>query len=96
MVNQLSKFEPHIAECTKLRDLPSTKNHWTWGEIHQPAFSSVENSRASTPTLARYDASRQTKLSTDATSYGLGAVLLQNHDDQWRPVAYATSPTKQR
>ena len=96
MVNQLSKFEPHIAELTKpLRDLLSTKNHWTWGEMHQTAFSSVENSLASTPTLARYDTSRQTKLSTDASSYGLGAVLLQNHDDQWRPVAYAMSPTKQ-
>lgn len=28
MVNQLSKFQPHIAELTKpLRDLLSTKNH---------------------------------------------------------------------
>jgi len=30
MVNQLSRFQPHIAELTKpLRDLLSTKNHWT-------------------------------------------------------------------
>ena len=99
MVNQLSKFQPHIAELTKpLRDLLSTKNHWTWGEIQQEAFSSVKNSLA-TPTLALHDASRQTKLSTDASSYGLGAVLLQNHDDQWYPVAYAPramSATEQR
>lgn len=100
MVNQLTKFQPHIAELTKpLRVLLSTKNHWKWGEIQQQAFSSVKNSLASTPTLALYDASCQTKLSTDVSSYGLGAVLLQNHDDQWRPVAYASramSPTEQR
>ena len=100
MVNQLSNFQPHIAELTKpLRDLLSAKNHWTWGEIQQQAFSSVKNSLASTPTLALYDASRQPKLSTDAFSYGLGAVLLQNYDDQWRPVAYALramTPTEQR
>lgn len=28
-------------------------------------------------------------LSKDASAHGLGAVLLQNHDDQWRAVAYA-------
>lgn len=89
-----------MAELTKpLTDLLSTKNHWTWGEIQQQAFSSFKNSLASTPSLALFDASRQTKLSTDASSYGLGAVLLQNHDDQWRPVAYASramSPAEQR
>jgi len=57
MVNQLSKFQPHKAELTKpLRDLLSTNNHWTWGEILHEAFSSVKNSLASTPKLALYDA----------------------------------------
>ena len=33
MVNQLSKFMPHIAEMTKpLRDLLSKKNEWMWGQ----------------------------------------------------------------
>jgi len=63
MVNQLSKFQSHIALLPKpLRDLLSAKNHWTWGEIQQQAFSAVKDSLASTPTLALYDASRQTTL----------------------------------
>lgn len=58
MVNQLSKFKPHITELTKpVRDLLSTKNRWPWREIQQQAFSSVKSSLASTPTLALYDAS---------------------------------------
>lgn len=39
------------------------------------------------------------QLSTGASSYRLGTGLLQNHDDQWRPVAYAPRaviPTEQR
>ena len=37
------------------------------------------------------DANRQTTLSSDASSYGLGAVLIQKQDnDKWNPVAYAS------
>ena len=82
MVSQLSKCRPHIAELDKLlRDLLSTKNHWPWGEIQQQAF--FLSKRASLSLLPLlYDASRQTP---QMHSYGLGAVLLQNHD-QWHPV----------
>ena len=101
MVSQLSKFQPQIAELSKpLRDLLSSKNHWSWSTAHQQAFSALKRSLATTPTLAHYDARRQTTLSTDASSYGLGAVLRQKQDDnEWRPVAYASramTPTEQR
>jgi len=72
-----------IAELTKApRDLLNTKTNWTWGEIQQQAFSFIKNSLPSTPTLALYDASHHTKLSTDASSYVPGMALLQNHDEQ--------------
>ena len=38
-------------------------------------------------------------LSSDASSFGLGAVLMQQHADKWKPVAYASramSDTEQR
>ena len=97
MVNQLSKYQPRIAELSKPL---SSKNHWSWGDAQQQVFSALKQSLASTPTLAHYDAHRATKLSSEASSYRLGAVLLQKQDnDQWRPVAYASramSPTEQR
>lgn len=77
MVNQLSKFQPQIAELSKpLRNLLSSKSHWLWGDAHQQAFAALKESLTSTLTLAHYDASCQTKLSSDASSYGLGAVLM--------------------
>ena len=36
MVNQLSKFQPRIAELSKpLRDLLSSKSHWLWSDAQQ-------------------------------------------------------------
>ena len=40
--------------------------------------------------LALYDPKAATKVSADASSYGLGAVLLQKHQEGWRPVAFAS------
>ena len=42
-----------------------------------------------TPTaLAYYDVLADTKYSADASSHGLGAVLLQLYKGTWRPVAF--------
>lgn len=41
--------------------------------------------------LTFFDSTRKTKISTDASKDGLGAVLLQaDKDGHWRPVAYAS------
>ena len=37
-----------------------------------------------------YDPAAPTKIAADASSYGLGAVLLQKDEDKWRPVGYAS------
>ena len=40
--------------------------------------------------LALYDPAADVKISADASSFGLGVVLLQRTGDNWRPVAYAS------
>ena len=103
MVNQLSKFSPELAEKSKpLRELLSTKNEWTWGESQTVAFNEIKQLLISAPVLARMIISYQppTTVASDATKYGLGAVLKQQQTDgDWRPVAFASqalSVTEQR
>ncbi|KAJ8415430.1 hypothetical protein AAFF_G00424100 [Aldrovandia affinis] len=91
MVNQLGKSIPQLAEKDKpLRDLLSKKNHWLWGADQVKAFNSLKEELSSTPVLALYDPNKDSKVSADVSSFGLGAVLLQKWAEEWRPVAYAS------
>uniref|UniRef100_A0AAQ5Z7N1 ribonuclease H n=1 Tax=Amphiprion ocellaris TaxID=80972 RepID=A0AAQ5Z7N1_AMPOC len=100
MVNQLGKFIPRLAEKDKpLRDLLSKKNKWVWSCAQQKAFDQLKSELTSTPVLTHYDPNKELKLSADASSFGLGAVLFQKEGEQWRLVAYAScslTETEQR
>ena len=101
IINQLSKFSPHIAHETKpLRDLLSKKNSWVWGTDQQRAFQKIKKLLSSSPLLALYDPNLPTVVSADASSFGLGGVLLQKQrDSKILPVCYisrAMTPTEQR
>ena len=38
--------------------------------------------------LSLYDVTVDTKISADASSYGLVVVLLQKHNGKWKPIAF--------
>ena len=91
MTNQLSKFSPKLAETSKpLRDLLSKKNMWSWGVPQRNSFNEMKRILSSdVAVLALYDPEADSRVSADASSYGVGAVLEQQQkDNTWRPVAY--------
>ena len=90
-MNQLGKFSPNVAEISApLRKLLSTKTAWLWEPDQETSFKHLI-SELTTPTiLTFYSQAAPTKISADASSYGLGAVLLQLSDSTWHPVAYAS------
>ena len=67
--------------------------------MQDQAFAKVKEELTKPTVLALYDPQARTKVCADASSYGLGAVLMQEKDDSWRPVAFGSrsmSETEQR
>lgn len=91
MVNQLGKFSPNLAEISRpLRKLLSKHRCWTWGPAQETLFQRIKEELAKPSVLALYNVTARTKISEDASAYVLGAVLLQQHGDAWKPVAFAS------
>ena len=92
MVNHLQKFADNLAEKTKLlRDLLSTTNQWYWGQAQEKTLCELKQDLRQAPVLAHYNPDRETTISCDASSFGLGAGILQTQDDgSKKPIAYAS------
>ena len=92
MVNQMVKFIPNLANLNEpLRQLLRKENMWKWDKAQQQSFEGIKNELTSATNLAHYDPSRPTVISSDASSFGLGAVLLQLQEDGTRKLVYYAS-----
>ena len=101
MINQLSKFSPHLSDMTKpIRELLVKEKAWVWDQPQRDALTKVKEAIAASPILAMFDPNLETVVSADASSHGLGAVLLQKQDSgELQPVAFISrsmTPTEKR
>ena len=91
MVTYLAKFIPRLSTVSApLRMLLEQNNEWMWQHEQEKCFQTLKNILTSEPVLKFYDPKRNTRISADASQHGLGAVLLQLHEETWQPVAYAS------
>ena len=78
MANHVGKFAKNLAEATKpFRDPSKKKTAWIWDEPQKIAFQSLKEKLSTASVLIHYSADKETKPSVDASSYGLGGVVLQ-------------------
>ena len=90
-MNQLGKFSSTLAETShQLRELLSKDRVWVWVPSQEDAFTAIKVELVKPTVLALYDPTVDMKISVDTSSYGLGAVLLQEHRGEWRPVSFAS------
>lgn len=92
MVNYLGKYVPNLSlESQPLNELLKKNRIFQWGPDQQQSFDKLKNIISTKPVLKVYNPRHKTIVSSDASSYGLGAVLRQcDEKGKWRPVAYAS------
>ena len=87
IVTYVAKFIPNMAQITApLRQLLEKNVEWVWDQKQEEAFTTLKTAIADPPVLKFFDQKEPVCLSVDASSKGMGAVLLQNY----HPVAYAS------
>lgn len=96
MANQLGKFTSNLVEMTQpLHELLSRSKSWIWNSAQSTAFQKVKLELSKPTTLTLYTPSAQTKISADASAFGLGAVLLQKSNSTWKAAAFASRLTSE-
>jgi hypothetical protein len=92
MANYVFKFISNVADKTQLlRELLRKDRQFMWTMNHQREFDKLKNEIVSPKVLAKFDVNKKSRVSTDTSSFGIGAVLEQlQEDDNWKPVYFCS------
>ena len=85
------RFIPNFAvEAKPLIRLTEKKVHFSWDDEHEKAWLKLRELMSEAPVLAYPDKDAKFILDTDASDYGIGAVLSQEIDGEERVIAYGS------
>ncbi|XP_041473613.1 uncharacterized protein K02A2.6-like [Lytechinus variegatus] len=92
LVNYYHRFLPNLATVIHpLNALLGKDRKWKWDETCENAFKNAKKMIASEQVLVHYNPELPLSLATDASPYGLGAVLSHTMPDgNDRPIAFAS------
>jgi len=74
--------------ASPLTDLVSGRGRVTLNDEQKLSFASLRNAMTEAPVLELFLSSRDTRVEVDSCSTGVGAVLTQEVDGTWKPVAF--------
>ncbi|CAK9833136.1 Transposon Tf2-6 polyprotein [Anthophora retusa] len=94
LASYFRKFIPEFAVRTAcITKLTKKDEQWKWGDEQEEARKYILKKLCTKPLLVIFDPTRETKLHTDASSLGYGAILFQRVDGDLRVVAYFSRRT---
>ena len=98
---QPSSFSPHSSTwLAPLHHLLNKNTKWSWRRAQDRAFRKVKESLTSLHILAHFDQDLPLILESDASPYGVGAVLSHEMEDgSTKPISFASrslTPTEKR
>lgn len=80
--------------ASPLTNLTQKNAAWVWDSPQKNAFDSLKNKLINKPVLAPFDPSLATEIHTDASSRGIGGILIQTpKDGSNKSVAYFSRVT---
>ena len=91
MFQYLGKFVYDMSSVMKpMTDLLKSDVIWSWDHTQQASFDKTKELLATTPTLSYYDSTKPTVVSADASSFVIGAVLMQLAEGVLKPIAFVS------
>lgn len=96
LVNYLGKFVPNLSTISApLREMTVKGSKFHWSNDRKEAFRLVKAALTNPTYLGYYSPKNLTTLVTDASDYGLGAVLLQTVNGKPRVISFASKSLSQ-
>ena len=97
MVQYYSKFVPNLSSlAAPLNELKRKGVEWRWTKTEQDAFKAIKDKLISAPCLTHFDPNEEVVLATDASEYGLGAVIFHRYKNgEERVIAHASRTLSQ-
>ena len=90
-VNQFNKFIPDLAKiCFPFRTLLKKDNNWNWQEEQERAFNKINEELKKVTILNHFKRNCPLRIICDASKAGLGAVLQQQENGDWKPISFAS------
>ncbi|GBG62525.1 hypothetical protein CBR_g30842 [Chara braunii] len=81
----ITGYSRSVAPMTRLR---SPKVPFIFDDDARRSFQALKTAMLMAPVLSTYDPTLPTRVTTDVSGYGIGAVLEQHDGDDWHPVEY--------
>ncbi|XP_043264253.1 uncharacterized protein K02A2.6-like [Colletes gigas] len=92
LVNHYGKFIPYLHEIKRpLEELTRKNKLWMWNKHHDAAMEKIKNVMLSPLLLEHYDPTKTLIVAADASSTGIGAVLLQRDSNGHERAVYHMS-----